>query len=157
MYVSLWVCLCVYLFIPTYDCVYMSICLCVCVFVCFCFCLYLCIHTQVWSACVCVCVWVSKCGFTHTELPHQSVGHGLLSMVQIHVMLVVADAGVHTHAGEYGEEEAPGVSCLGKATQTTLFTTKHSPHMHTDSDNSPSQNTTHNRIDTSNTVKAFQS
>ena len=104
------------------------------------------------TVCVCVCV----CVCLHTELPHQSVGHGLLSMVQIHVMLVVADAGVHTHAGEYGEEEAPGVSCLGKATQTTLFTTKHSPHMHTDSDNSPSQNTTR-RIDTSNTVKAFQS
>lgn len=38
--------------------------------------------------------------------PHQSIGDGLLPVIQVHVVVVVARAGVHSHAGGDGEQEA---------------------------------------------------
>lgn len=41
--------------------------------------------------------------------PYQAVGDGLLPLIQVHVVVVVARAGVHGHAGGDGEQEAPVV------------------------------------------------
>ena len=41
--------------------------------------------------------------------PYQAVGDGLPPWIQVHVVVVVARAGVHGHAGGDGEQEAPAV------------------------------------------------
>lgn len=43
--------------------------------------------------------------------PHQSVGHGLLVLVQVHEVIVVSCGGKDPEFGGHSEQEAPGVTC----------------------------------------------
>lgn len=43
--------------------------------------------------------------------PHQSIWDGLLPVIQVHVVVVVARAGVHSHVGRDGEQEAFVIPC----------------------------------------------
>lgn len=46
------------------------------------------------------------CPATPNPGPYQAVGDGLPPLIQVHVVVVVARAGVHGHAGGDGEQEA---------------------------------------------------
>lgn len=50
--------------------------------------------------------------------PHQSVGHGLLMLVEVHEVFVVSCGGKNSECWEHGEQEAPGVACTVKHRQT---------------------------------------
>ena len=41
--------------------------------------------------------------------PYQPVGDGLLPVIQVHVVVIVARAGVHGHGGADGKQEALAV------------------------------------------------
>ena len=47
---------------------------------------------------------------------HQSVGHGLLILVEVHEVLVVACCCINSQFGEHSEQEASGVACTHKYT-----------------------------------------